>query len=104
MASGKICVGGADDGLEHALVGVFARPLGNLDDERGLRLDAAAEEAHRLLGVVDVVGADGVLAVGVFEELGRGDDHGMGGLKETKPQVTLPRKPRTSVFCRCSQR
>ena len=61
---GKNLAGGADDRLEHALVGVVARALGNLDDERRLRLDAAPEEAHRLLDVVDVVGADGVLAVG----------------------------------------
>ena len=27
-------------------------------------VDAALEQAHRLLGVVDIVGADGVLAVG----------------------------------------
>jgi hypothetical protein len=33
---GEDLVGGADDGLEHALVGVFARALGNLDDERRL--------------------------------------------------------------------
>ena len=75
MASGKISLGGADDGLEHALVGVFARALGDLDDERRLAGDAALEQAHGLLGVVDVVGADGVLAVGELEELGGGDDH-----------------------------
>ncbi len=65
----------ADDGLEHALVGVAARALGNLDDEGGFRIDRAFEEAHGLLGVVDVVGADGVFSVGVFEELRGGDDH-----------------------------
>ena len=68
--------GGADDGLEHALVGVAARALGDLDDKRRLRLDSTLEEAHRLLGVIDVVGADGVFAVGVFEELSGRDDHG----------------------------
>ena len=73
---GENLAGGADDGLEHALVGVVARALGDLDDERGLGVDGALEEAHGLLGVVDVVGADGVFAVGVFEELGGGDDHG----------------------------
>ena len=67
--------GSADDGLKHALVGVATRTLGNLDDEGGLRLDGAAEQAHRLLGIVDVVGADGVFSVGVFEELGGGYDH-----------------------------
>ena len=33
------------------------------------------EEAHGLLGVVDVVSADGELAVGNLEELRGGDDH-----------------------------
>ena len=54
--------------FEHPLVGVGARALGDLDDERRLGVDAALEQAHRLLGVVDVVGADGVLAVGVLEQ------------------------------------
>ena len=60
---------------EHPLVGVAARALGDLDDERRLDVDAAAEQAHRLLGVVDVVGADGVLAVGDLEQLRGRDDH-----------------------------
>ena len=33
---GEDLVGGADDGLEHALVGVLPRALGDLDDERRL--------------------------------------------------------------------
>ena len=57
----------ANDRLEHALVGVFPGALGNLDDEGSLRLDAAAEEAHGLLGIVDVVSAYAVLAVGMLE-------------------------------------
>ena len=76
MASGKISLRGADDRLEHALVGVVARALGNLDDERRLGRDAALEQAHGLLGVVDVVRADGEFAVGDLEELRGGDDHG----------------------------
>jgi len=39
---GEDLAGRADDGFEHALVGVGAGTLGNLDDERGLRLDGAA--------------------------------------------------------------
>jgi hypothetical protein len=35
------------------------------------------EEAHGLLGVVDVVSAYAVLAVGMLEELRGGDDHGL---------------------------
>ncbi len=58
---------GADDGLQHAGVGVFARPLAELDDERGLGLDVALEQAERLLHVIDVVRADGVVAVGFLE-------------------------------------
>ena len=69
-------VGGADHGLEHPLVGVGAGALGELDDERRLAVHVAPEQAHGLLEVVDVVGADGVLAVGVLEQfLGR-NDHG----------------------------
>ena len=65
----------ADDGLEHALVGVLPRTLGKLDDERGLGLDTTLEQAHGLLGIIDVIRTDGVLAVGMFEELRGGDDH-----------------------------
>ena len=49
-------LGGADDGFEHALVGVLPRALRDLDDERRLAGEAALEQAHGLLGVVDVVG------------------------------------------------
>ena len=68
-------LGGADDGFEHALVGVFPGAFRDLDDERRLAVQAAFEQTHGLLGVVDVVGADGELAVGDLEELGSGDDH-----------------------------
>ncbi|MDE1170406.1 MAG: hypothetical protein PW734_04220 [Verrucomicrobium sp.] len=67
--------GGADEGLKHALVGVFPRALGKLDDEGGLGVGTAFEEAEDLLHVVHVVGADGELAVGDLEELRGGDDH-----------------------------
>jgi hypothetical protein len=71
--------GGTDHGLKHTLVSVASCTLGNLDDERGLGLDGSFEQAHGLLGVVDVgtdgVGAESVLAVGVFEQLRSGDDH-----------------------------
>ena len=76
---GKDFCSRADDRFEHALVGVFPGTLGNLDDERGLGINGALEEAHRLLGVVDVVGADGVLTVSVFKELCSSDDHGRVG-------------------------
>jgi hypothetical protein len=67
--------GGTDDRFEHPLVGVFSGALRNLNDERRLALDAAAEEAHRLFGVVDVVSADGEFAVGDFVKLCGSDDH-----------------------------
>jgi len=44
---------------------------------------APREEAHGLLGVIDVIGADGVFAIGVLEELRGGDDHRADGLSET---------------------
>ena len=68
-------VGRRDQGLEHLLVGVGPRALGELDDERGLAVEVALEQAHGLLQVVDVVRADGVLAVGVFEQFFGCDDH-----------------------------
>ena len=80
---GKDCfredlVTGADDGFQHPLVRVRARSLGNLDDERGLGIDAALEQAHGLLRIVDVVRADGVLAVGMLKQRFGRHDHGRG--------------------------
>ena len=72
---GEDLVGGADHGFEHALVGVGARALADLDDERRLAVEAAAEQAHGLLQVVDVVSADGILAVGVLEQFLGGYNH-----------------------------
>ncbi len=72
---GEDLVGGADQAFEHGLVGVGAGALADLDDERRLAVHVAAEQAHGLLEVVDVVGADGVLAVGGLEEFFGGYDH-----------------------------
>ena len=68
--------GSANDGLEHPLIGVTARAFRELDDEGRLALDAAAEEAHRLFEVVDVIGADGEFLVGDLVKLFGGNDHG----------------------------
>ena len=68
-------VAGPDDGLQHPLVGVAACAFGNLNDKRGLGVNAAPKQAHRLLGVVDVVSADSILAVSMFEQCLGGDDH-----------------------------
>ena len=43
---GEDLVGGSDNVLKHQLVGVAARTLGNLDDERGLALNAPAEQSR----------------------------------------------------------
>ena len=72
---GEDLVGSADDVLEHQLIGVAARALGNLDNEGSLALDAAPEEAHALLHVIDVVSADGILAIRVLEQFLRRNDH-----------------------------
>ena len=80
---GEDLIGGANDRLEHLFVRIFTGPFGNLDDERSLGLDAATEESHCLFGVIDVVGADGVFAVSVFEKLSRCDDHRRFRLKGT---------------------
>jgi hypothetical protein len=69
--------GGADDGFEHPFVGVFPGAFGDLDDERGLAVQSALEQTHGLFGVVDIVGADGELAVSDFEELSGSGDHGV---------------------------
>ncbi len=84
---GKNLLGGANHGFQKPLVGKAARAARNLDDERGAlcRIDRfvvrvllaqiAAEQADGLLEVVDVVGADGVFAVGLLKKLFGGDDH-----------------------------
>ncbi len=74
---GELVFHSADDSFQHAGVGVVARALADLDDERGLGIDVALEQAQRLLHVVDIVRADGELAVGDLKELGGGDDHGL---------------------------
>ena len=68
-------VGDADHRLEHLLVGVGAGALADLDDEGGLAVYAAAEQAHGLLQVVDVVRADGILSVCGLEQLFGSNDH-----------------------------
>jgi len=64
---GELGLHGANDPLQHASVGVLARPLAELDDKRSLGVDVALEEAEGLLHVVNVVSANGVLAIGLFE-------------------------------------
>ena len=72
----KNFTGSPDDRFQHVLVCVRARALGNLDDERRLGRHGSLEKAHGLLGIVDVVRANGKFAIGDLEELGGGYDHG----------------------------
>jgi hypothetical protein len=51
------------------------RAFRELDNKRRLAANVAAEQSEELFHVVNVVGADGVLAVGVFVKLSSGDDH-----------------------------
>ena len=60
-------VGRADEPFEHDLVGVGTGTLADLDDEGSLAVDTAAEQAHGLLEVVDVVCADGIFTVCCFK-------------------------------------
>ena len=60
-------VGGADHTFKEAFVGVLPSAFANLDDERRFAGDATFEQTNGLLEVVDVVSADGVFAIGVFE-------------------------------------
>ena len=65
----------ANHGFQVAFVGVLARALAELDDERRLALDVAFEQANCLLQIIDVVSAEGVFAVGDLEQLRGGDNH-----------------------------
>jgi hypothetical protein len=71
----KYLVGAADQAFQHQLVGVGTGALADLDDERGLAVEVAAEQAHGLFQVVDVVGADSEFAVSSFKQLFGGNDH-----------------------------
>jgi hypothetical protein len=42
--------------LEHALVRIAASALGNLDDERCLRIDTTAKQTQNLFQIINVVG------------------------------------------------
>src|SRR5512133_2983839 len=57
----------ADEAFNHDLVGIRTCTLANLDDEGGGAVNAAAKQTHGLLKVINVVCADGILAVCGFE-------------------------------------
>jgi hypothetical protein len=65
----------ANDRLEHAFVRVFACAFRKLNDKRRFALPIAAKQAQALFDVVNVIRANGELAVGNLVELSRRDDH-----------------------------
>src|ERR1700730_384798 len=79
---GKHSFGRADNRFEHALVSIFTSAFGKLNDEWRLALHIAAKQAEALFHVVNVVSADGELAVSDLVQLSSGDDH-----KETEFQI-----------------
>ena len=70
-------VSGADHILEQLLICVGTGASGNLNDERSLGLDIAAEKPHYLLGIVDIIGANSVFAIGLLKQLFGCDDHAL---------------------------
>src|SRR5438067_8982623 len=64
-----------DDGLQHTLIRVGPRSLADLYDEGRPGIHVAAEEPHGLLKVIDVIGAQGVVPIGVLEEDAGWNDH-----------------------------
>src|SRR6266478_3962237 len=59
----------ADHRFEIAFIRVFPRAAAELDDEGRLALDIALEQADGLFQIIDIVSAEGVLAVGDLEQL-----------------------------------
>ena len=68
-------VGRTDQAFEHGLVGERTGAFADLDDEGSLAVHVAAEQAHGLLQVVDIIGSDGILAIGRLKQLLGGNDH-----------------------------
>src|SRR5258708_40296563 len=58
---------GADNRLEHPLIGICPRSLAYLDDKRGAGIDASLEQPHGLFQVVNVVRPNGIVSVRVAE-------------------------------------
>ncbi len=84
----KDLFGRANHGFQIPLVGVLARAFAELDDERRLALDVALEQANGLLQIVDVIRAQGILAVGDFEQLCSGTNHReSSSLKQRGPSI-----------------
>src|SRR5579875_2727590 len=75
---GEYLIRCTNNGFEHPFIGIRASPFADLDDERSLRYDAAAEKPHSLFKVVDVVGAKGIFAIGVLKQHFCWNDHELG--------------------------
>ena len=63
----KDLISRTDETFQHNFVGVRARTLADLNNERRFAVQVSAEQSHELFKIVDVVGADGIFAVGGFE-------------------------------------
>ena len=68
-------VGRTDQALEHGLVGERTGAFADLDDEGSLAVHVAAEQAHGLLQVIDIIGSDGILAICRLKQLLGCNDH-----------------------------
>jgi hypothetical protein len=71
----KYRVSRADQTLKEGFVGIISRSLTDLNNERSLRFKVALEEADDLFEVIDIVGPDGVLAIGMLKKFLGGYDH-----------------------------
>jgi hypothetical protein len=65
----------ANQSLKEGLIGIVARSLAELDDKRGFRFKVTPEEANDLFEIIDVIGTNGILAIGMLKKFLRGNDH-----------------------------
>jgi len=60
-------ISGANQSFKKSLISIAASTLADLNDKRRLRVEVAAEQANNLFEIVDVIGANGVLTIGMFK-------------------------------------
>jgi hypothetical protein len=80
----KHSLGRADHRFEHALVRIFSRAFGKLDDEWRFALDVTAEESEQLFHVVNVVSAHREFAVSDFVKLCSRNNHKPGRYRSSR--------------------
>ena len=68
-------VGRSNQAFEHFLVGVRARALANLNDERGFAIHVPTKQAHRLLQIIDVISPNRILAISGFKQFFGRNNH-----------------------------